>query len=700
MKCRVPSSGRTILAVSVQLALLSFSVAAQAAEETTLAAVEVRAGATGELANGPVQGYVATRSATATKTDTPIAATAQSISVVTLDDIKARGAQSIQRALLYTPGVTDSNDDARYDLVTIRGMETVKYRDGLRVFKAGNFADSAFDVQGLERIEVLKGPASVLYGQSSPGGIINQVSKRPALDAVNDIALTAGSFERYQGAFDIGGALNGDKTVLFRLNGMARDSNTRVEHARDDRQFIAPALSFQLGQGSTLTVLADRLQVRGTPANYPLENFLATAYAKGRVSRSWFLGEPDFDKYDRNDTSVALLFEHAVGDWKLNANLRKNRAEVDYRHIYADQVRADGRTVERGALGFESTTDALVMDANLQGKVDTGAVAHTLLFGADYQNADYRQDYARIGMAGPLDLYQPVYGGPVLLAPPGRETQKLRQLGFYAQDQARLGAWVANLGLRHDRADTASLSGAEALSAKDSKVSYNAGLLYTLANGVAPYVSYATSFNPVAGFGFDGGAFKPESAKQIEVGVKYQPAGHNALLTLSVFQLRNQNVSTQDPVHAGFSVQTGELQTRGLELEAKASLSRRLDVTAAYSLYDTKISESNYAPELNTSPVATNRHTASVWGDYRFAGDALQGWGAGLGVRAQGKSAGGYTGLDSPGFAVLDATLHYQKGQVAVRFLVSNLTDRVTTLWGQKFYGPSRKASATVSYLW
>jgi iron complex outermembrane receptor protein len=182
--------------------------------------------------------------------------------------------------------------------------------------------------------------------------------------------------------------------------------------------------------------------------------------------------------------------------------------------------------------------------------------------------------------------------------------------------------------------------------------------------------------------------------------VKYQPAGYNALLTMSLFQLRNPNVSTQDTAHPGFSVQTGEVQTRGLELEAKASLNRQLDVTAAYSLYDTKITKSNDLVELNTSPVATNRHTASVWGDYRFAGNELKGWGAGLGVRAQSKSAGGYTGLESPGFAVMDAALHYQKGPVSVRFLVSNLADRETRYWGQKFYGPSRKGSVTVSYLW
>jgi iron complex outermembrane receptor protein len=699
MKCRVPSSGRTILAVSVHLALLSFCGAAQAAEDSTLPAIDVRAAAVGEVANGPVQGYLATRSATATKTDTAIADTAQSISVVTQDEIKAHGAQTIQGALLYTPGVIETNDDSRYDLITIRGMDTVKYRDGLRMVKTGNFADSNFDVQGLERVEVLKGPASVLYGQSSPGGIINQVSKRPSLDALNEIALTAGSFDRFQGAIDVGGALSSDKTVLFRLNAMVRDSNTQVDHGKDDRQFIAPSLSFQLSPDSKLTLLADRVQVRGTPANYALEKFLTLPLAKGKVSRSWFLGEPDFDKYDRDDTSVAALFEHNFGGWKLNANVRKNQAEVDYRHLYADDMPADGRTMPRGALSFASKTDSLVMDTNLQGKVQTGAVAHTLLFGVDYQNTDYRHDYAG-GRVGPIDLYEPVYGAAVEMGPANRQTQKLRQLGFYAQDQARFGSWVANLGLRHDKSHGDTLEDGKVQSANDSKVSYNAGLLYKLANGVSPYVSYATSFNPVTNVGFDGGAFKPETAQQAEVGVKYQPAGYNALLTMSLFQLRNQNVSTLDVLHPGHSVQTGEVRTRGLELEAKASLNRQLDVTAAYSLYDTKTTKSNDETELNTSPVATARHTASVWGDYRFVANELKGWGAGFGVRALGKTAGGYTGLSSPGYAVLDAALHYQKGPVAVRFIVSNLTDRETRYWGQKFYGPSRKASATVSYLW
>lgn len=702
MKCRVPSSRRTILAVSVQLALLSFAGMAHAGEDTTLAAIDVHAAATGEVANGPVQGYVAKRSASATKTDTAIAETAQSISVVTRDEIKARGASTLQEALRYTPGVNASDDDARYDLISIRGMATFKYRDGLRAVAMGNFADTTFDINGLERIEVLKGPASVLYGQSAPGGIVNQVSKRPSLDAVNEVTLTAGSFDRLQGAIDVGGAVNSDKTVLFRLNAMLRDSGVKVDHAKDNRRFLAPSLSFQLAERTKLTLLADRLEVRTTPGNFGLANFLARPYALGKVPKSLFYGEPDFDRYNRDETSVAALFEHGFGDWKLSSSIRKASSKLDYRHIYIDAVRDDGRTMDRGALGYAADTDTLLMDTNLQGKFQTGAIAHTALFGVDYQHADHTQDYARLGATGPLDMYAPVYGGPTRLEEPGRETQEIRQLGWYAQDQMRLASLLANLGMRHDKARTKSAGGGERFDADDGKNSYNAGLLYILPGGVSPYASFANSFNPVMGLGHDGQPFKPESAKQLEAGVKYQPPGYNALFTVAVFQLRNQNVLTQDGAHPGYSVQTGEVQTRGLEFEAKTSLGRQWDLSAAYSLYDSKVTKSNDPTELNTRPAGTSRHTASVWADYRFAGAALKGWGAGLGVRVQSQAADFYWAGQHPdaGFAMLDAAVHYQTGPFSFRLFASNLLDKESTALGMRSYGSARKANATASYIW
>ncbi|TBU80757.1 TonB-dependent siderophore receptor [Pseudomonas daroniae] len=685
----------------------------------------IDAGAYQESAWDPVDGYVAKRSASASKTDTPLSEIPQTVNVVTREQIQAQGAQNLTEAVRYTPGVIASfgDSDSRNDVLQSRGFYTRYNLNGSQLpFGAYSAALARIETYGLERVEILKGPASVMYGQGLPGGLVNMLSKRPSFEPLHEVQLQTGSHDRAQGAFDVSGPLDEAETLAYRLTGLARNADGRIDHGYDERRFIAPALTWQPSEDTQLTLFS-HYQKDDTLSDYhplPARGTLRSN-PNGRLPVTRYTGEPGFDGYEREQYALGYNFSHRLNDtWTLRQNLQSNHVKVDTKASPSFMLDASGRQLSRVATHGEGEATSLTVDSNAQAEFATGALRHTALVGVDYLHLDDRYEFASNLYDTPIDIYDPVYGQPVPdLIPRIDYRQRTEQVGVYAQDQLKYDNWILTLGLRYDDASSRTrnqLPGISKARQDDSKVTGRIGLAYVFDNGMTPYLSYATSFDPTAGTDFSGQAFKPTTGEQYELGVKYQPPGSDSLITVSAFQLTQENVLTPDPINNGFNEQTGEIRVRGIELEGKTSLGRQLDLIASYAYMDSEVTRAN--PSASGATLEGNEriqvpaHQASAWLDYTLADGPLAGAGAGVGVRYQSKSYGDAENtLEMPGRTLVDAAVHYDLGRASasldgldLRVTASNLLDKryVSYCQGelQCYYGQGRTALATLTYRW
>ena len=716
----MPRSPFRLSPLLAAIALLPVAQAQEAAP-STLPEVRVKSSADTETATGPALGYSAKRSATGSKTDTALVETPQSVSVLTRERIEAQGADTVVDALGYTAGVTAGvyGQDSRYDWINLRGFDLYSpgfYVDGLQTRNNGSWASFRSNPYGLERIEVLRGPSSVLFGQGSPGGLLNLVSKRPTAEPQRELRLQLGSHERRELAGDVSGPLNEDGSLLYRLTALARDSGTQVDHADDDRVFLAPALSWKLSPDTQLTLLSqfERIRSAATSGFLPREGTLV-AGPNGRIPVSRFVGEPGYDHFDQDQWAFGYALEHRAGaTWTLRQNARVSRVDLDYRQLYGaglDPADPERRTLQRFAFGSDETIEALTIDTQAEARFTTGALAHTLLIGLDHQRNDFDQ-FSVFGLAPSLDVYAPVYGQPVADgAPFANARTRLEQTGLYVQDQARLGErWVFVLGGRHDRARSRSHDrlGDTRSRQSDSAFSGRAGVVYLMPSGVAPYLSYAESFSPSVGTDVDTGrAFEPETGRQVEAGVRWQPAGRELLLSAAVFDIRRQNYLSTEP-GTFIPRQTGEVASRGVEFEAVGRVAPGLSLTAAYIwLRDFDITASADPAEVGKRGINAAEHSASLWADYRFGAGALAGWGLAAGARYTGSqygSTGEAPESRVPGYTLFDAALSYDTPAWRLALTARNLGDKrvvaTCSAAGTCFYGAARSVHATLTHRW
>jgi iron complex outermembrane recepter protein len=684
-----------------------------------------------ETAWGPVEGYVATRSATGTKTDTPLIETPQSISVITSDQMQAQGVQNLAQALRYTPGVTGElfGIDQRGYGLQIRGFrdnsDSIFYKDGLSLKGTAFTTFLPLDPYGAERIEVVRGPASVLYGQGEPSGIINYVTKRPLDKPFREVEFGAGNFNHYDGKFDFSGPVNQEKTLLYRLTGLVRDSDTQVDFVGQKRIFIAPALTWKPDADTTLTILSHYQRDKNGWAIqfYPAQG-TALFNPNGHIPSNRFLGEPSFDSYEPTQYSIGYLFEHRANDvWTLRQNARyagldnPNQPIVYGAGFAKDPVtnQPDLRTLNRFGDFGRSKLDTFAIDNQAQAKFATGPLAHTLLLGLDHQRYKVT-DFGMSLNALTIDVFNPTYGQPVTPGAPYRDSdQRQAQTGLYLQDQIKFGGWVLSLGGRQDWAGNHMVDPVRPINStqNDSAFTYRAGLLYHFDNGVAPYVSYATSFLPVLDADASGQPFRPQTGKQYEIGVKYQPPGVRAFVTVAAFDLTRQNVLTTDPTDREFQVQTGEIRSRGLEVEAVASLSSELNLRAAYTYLDTKITADT--DNVGNTPYGVPRHSFALWADYTIRGGTFTGLGFGAGVRYIGETFGTDANtyeIDGnvypfiiPSVTLADAAIHYDWRQFRFAVNAKNIFDGEHVASCFNFdsgcvYGERRRIIGSVRYRW
>jgi iron complex outermembrane receptor protein len=657
---------------------------------------QANAGAGVERGTGPVSGYLAHQSISSSKTDTPLLETPQSVSVVTRDQMVAQGAQDLPQALGYTPGVTvpSFGPNQFFDAFKVRGFDAPRYLDGLRLpSDITTFAAPKIETYGLERLEVLKGPSSGLYGASDPGGIVNMISKRPQATPHYSVEGNFGSYDRYQGAFDIGGPADPAGEWLYRLVGLYRQSNTEVNFVQDNKVFIAPSLTWRPNADTSFTILShyQKIDNKGYQQYVP-GNVAFSGNPFGRINRSTYLGEPGADHYTLEQKAVGYAFEHRFDNSvQFRQNFRYTEATQDLQSIRPEGM-IGNNLVLRSYDYVRAGTQNLTLDNQLQADFRTGPLVHKVLGGFDYThmkaNSEFRITYA----FPPIDAFNPVYGAPVpswdSLLPFIKRDDHQSQAGFYLQDQIKLDRWTLTLSGRQDAVNTAFVSTAfyppaGNYSRSDSAQTGRVGLNYLFDSGVSPYVTYSTSFTPNLGSNRFGDTFKPTTGDNAEIGIKYQPLGSNLMLTAAYFDTRQNNVLSPDPVNGFFSIQTDAVRVRGFEFEAKGNITRELEIVGGYSHLDPKVTVS-VAGNVGKDMINVARDQASLWGKYTWYDGPLAGLGVGAGVRYVGDTFGDYANrLIVPSYTLADAVISYDFGYMrpdlrglSAQINARNLTDR------------------------
>ncbi|MBD9537558.1 TonB-dependent siderophore receptor [Stenotrophomonas sp. STM01] len=679
----------------------------------------------------------------ATKTDTAVAETAQSVSVIAREELDARGVQNLNEAMRYVAGVTleSSGIDNRVDDFRIRGFDAGSWSnnvtvDGMRAPQGSQWNRTMVDSWNLERVEVLKGPSAVMYGQVAPGGMVNQVSKTPTPDQQQVLRLGIDGNGQYNTAFDVGTG-TGDNRHLLRLVGLYRDGETQIDHTEQKHWFLAPSYTFQIAERTRLTLLGLYQKDDGgsTYQFLPMDGTLvATPY--GHMKNTTFIGEPGWNTYDRTIWTAGYLFEHSFnGNWMLSQSARHTDVQSLFRTVVTNGgLNADGRTQKRRATWGEGDSKGETVDTRITGKFSTGAAEHTLLIGVDWQKADWTG--ARGAMVNPrdIDIFNPVYTNYVPVTTSISYSGGInRQTGVYLQDQVALDKWRLTFGGRYDwtRDDTWTRSYTVATNRYGARIrtrgeeeafSGNLGVLYVADNGLTPYLSYAESFQPSGSntnMSYTLSAFDPVTGKQWEAGIKYQPASFDGLLTFSAYDLRQQNILTNDPdlTHntcgtAGNSqcqVQDGEGRVRGIELEGRITPLEGFSVIGAASWMDSEVTKSNNG-YIGKQLAMVPDWTAALWADYTFQAGGLEGLSLAAGVRYNGESYGDSANLYLiPGYTLWDAAIRYDvghHGRVGTQFAlnVSNLADKrfVSTCGGVSscYYGTGRTVTATARFSW
>lgn len=616
-----------------------------------------------------------------TKTDTPLIEVPQPVTVIPDDVYLAQGAISVADTVRYAAGVNSDayGRDTRVDSFTIRGVNALQFRDGMRdIFSY--YASITADPYNFSRVEVVRGPASVLFGQGSIGGIVNLVSKTPLFTNSADLNLVYGSYDRKEVLADVNGVV-GDK-LAARIVARVRDADTYVDHVPDDRVMIAPSVTWRPGSATDVTLLGlYQDDHTGSTANFlPVIGTLRDNPGNPRLPRYLFVGKPGYDRYDGRLLQGSGLVTHRfTDDLKLSLKARYIDSALDYFTHYPDSYGnptdpylpgSNGRRIGLYAGSSVARLDIFSTDNNVQWRVHTGpAVEHTLLAGVDYSwnRVSKSNNYAY----QVIDLYDIDYASivePPLTAPFTRDAQK--QLGLYVQDQIRLWDRVSVvLGARRDRVRGSSLNTRTNVTSHttDTATTFRAGIIGEVGAGLSPFFSYTESFLPIAGQTTAGTPFRPQTGRQFETGVKWQ-ADRATLVTLTGFDITERNRPIPDPANPLGQIQAGELTTKGFELEATRTLPGDYDLSLAYGFNDV---------DGDTGEIGyLSRHTASAWGTKTFRGD----WATlrlGAGVRYLGQQVSGNDAwtLVTPARTMVDALVELERDRWRLRLNATNLLD-------------------------
>ncbi|WP_165420943.1 TonB-dependent siderophore receptor [Bradyrhizobium sp. Leo170] len=670
-----------------------------------------------ENPRGPIEGYVAGRSMTGTKTNTPIMQTPQAISVIGSEQIRDQKPGKLDEILRYAPGVVASTfgADNRNDWFLIRGFKSDDiglFLDGLQLFYT-SYASWKLQPFNLERVEVLRGPSAVLYGGSSPSGIVNAVSKMPPAEPIRYLETGVNNFGNAYVAFDFGGpvqtqASNGQ--LLYRVVGQVQNGGTQVDFTPNNNYFIAPSVTWRPDADTSFTVLASASYNQTRSQNFlPYVGTVVDA-PFGRIPTQLFASDPSMDTFKREQEMLGYQFERNLSD---SVTFRQNArfAHVDvtlatlYGLGYATTPAA--ANLARGNFVTRGIANQADLDSQLEYRFATGPLRHTMLFGLDLKHYSL-DDWQGFGAAMPLNLVNPVYTptAPFNGAPYQDAALTQKQLGTYIQDQIKLDRFTLVLSGRNDWVATNNDNHIGlAQNRDDSRFSGRVGLIYNFDSGFAPYVAYATSYNPIVGLNAANQLLLPETGEQTEIGLKVQPLGFNGHFGVALFDLKRQNALTTDPNNTRLQTQNGEVTSRGVEAEVVANVMPGLKVIGSFTTYNLFISKDLNPALIGKAPTNTPQNVASTWADYTFQDGPLRGFGFGGGLRYIGESfADTANTLTVPAVFLGDAAVHYEWQNWRAALNVVNVSDKIYVASCSSptacFYGDRRRITASLSYKW
>jgi iron complex outermembrane receptor protein len=672
--------------------------------------------------------FIATTSSAGTKTDTPLIDLPQSVSVVTLEQLRQRDVQTIEDAVRYTSGVDAEpyGPDLRVDSFFIRGFNGTYdglYLDGLALPKvSGEVVSWTANPSSLASVDVIKGPSSVLYGQNEPGGLIDLESRRPPMTPQGEVRFEAGNYDRYQGFADVGGPLFGSSKFFYRLNGLARSSGTQVRFAQDNQEYIAPSFTWLPDSRTSLTVLTNYLNLdAGSEGQFlPAQGMLLdkgkiAPNPNGQIPVDTYDSDPSYDDYHKIEYFSGYQLQRQLNTrWTLRQNFRFSHLELPtYTGLYGlgfvqpaictttPDAAACSSTIGRETINSRANNSQALVDNTLQGNLRTGAWSHTVLAGYNYNHEGSRVQLG-YGTGPDLDLFAPVY--PVAITPPSfnyvNTNGTLEQHGVYLQDQITRSKLSVLLSGREDWAleNTRDSIAADVIHQDASKFTGRAAVLYHTSLGIAPYFSYSTSFNPIPGVDAYGHAYIPDTGVQYEAGAKWQPRGINAFLTASLFQVTEDNVQTNDPNNPLNTVQTAQQRSRGVELEGQSSLGRNISLVGSFTHQQVLYTKPYYGV-VDVKPETVPDNLASLWTNY----NPRRGFGAGAGVRFSGVTPGdSLNTFFVPGHTLMDAEVHYTTGAIRVGLNGENLLNKtyVAYCYGSTDcnYGYQRTFNGNLTY--
>lgn len=672
-----------LLMTGMLLGLLSGTAFGQTPPEpTVLEALAIEADP--ESASGPVQGYRARRSASATKTDTALEEIPQSVSVVPAQVLEDLDSPRIERALDFAGGVARQNDFGGLTLYeySVRGLTTAEfYKDGFSVNRG--YMNSP-DAANLERVEVLKGPASSLYGRGDPGGTINLVSKRPQRDRFARLDLGAGRWDRYRSTLDLNTPLDEAEDMLLRMNLAVEDNQNFRDYRSGERQFFAPAFSWDIDPDTRLLVQAEVIRNRQVFDR----GVVAPEGRLSRVSRSAFFGEPDDGKIRNNNETLQAELERDLNpNWTLRLAGHYKQGRMNGYATEASSLAADGRTLNRDYRYRDFDWQDAITQLELRGRVLAAGIEHNLLIGTEYERYAKDERLLRSRPTATLDIYAPVYGQP---RPPfstgvgGRSThtnELVHSRSLNLQDQMRLtDRLFALVGARYDhyeqRLDN-EVRGSRARQTQE-EVTPRVGVLYQLTPEVGVFANAARSFKPNGGADAAGNPFEPEEGVGYEAGVKLDLLDGNLGMTLAAFHLTKENVLTADPNDPSYQMATGEVRSRGVDLQFSGRLGDALRVIGAYAYVDAEVTEDN---TLDTGSRLRNvpRHSGSLMGVYELHGGLLDGLELGGALNYVGERSGNTedSGFELPSYTTVDLLARYRAGdRLSLGLNLNNVFDR------------------------
>ncbi|ORM64665.1 TonB-dependent siderophore receptor [Pantoea rodasii] len=659
-----------------------------------------------ESATSPTQGYLATHSS-GSKTDQPLLTTPQSISVVTRQQMEDQGAQDLNQALNYTPGVFTNFGGAatRYDTIALRGFHggdvDNTFLDGLRIMSdGGSFNILQVDNWFLDRIDVIKGPSSALYGQTVPGGLVNQVSKRPQFAEEGHFRLSTGTNASNSAAFDYTNAINDQ--WAFRLTGITRNSDTQYDHTREEKYAISPQLLWQPSEDTSLVLRAylQKDPSGGYHGSVPAEGTLYSHDGR-KLSDGFYEGDSALDQFKRHEQIYSYDFSHRFNDvWSVYSTASYSHSNVDLDQVYQIGWNATNPDLlTRYYSGERSSLSAWANDNRLQADFATGALQHRVVLGAEYHR--YKDDLSDAG--GYANSLNPWTGEAVGNMPDytwTQETRRYYQTGLYLQDEMQLERWHLDLSGRYDRI----VSNNGTSRRQDDHISGRAALLYAFDSGISPYVSWSQAITPASLTDPNGNQLKPTTSEQYEAGLKYQPVGTRDMYSIALYDLTQNDVANRNVIDSTYSP-SGKVHSQGIELEARNQLTPRLSTIAGYTLNHLRYKDSVDGNDGHT-PYVTPNSMASFWGHYQFD----YGLSAGAGVRYIGKQwADNENTTRLPSVTLFDASVRADLGawnsQLKGAWLqvnANNLTDKkyLAACYGTGYCyrGAERTLTATVGY--